>query len=311
MYEAGCTYENLKSWLEDEQDTRASVRTIKKWMQEWGVRKRMTKDVDRRVKQLVEAYFYESRLRDKEMLVCLKDEGYNISKWALVRVRYQLGLKRRAVGAEHQAAADELVRRICEEGLKEGLIDGYGREYLFTHFRLKRNCIARDRPFRMYRTLNPEGVERRRRDVQRRRGEYIVPGPNFIWSVDGHDKLKEYGIEIYAGVDAYSRYVTWIYVGVSSGTSISVVRQFLNTVQAAGCFPQYVRSDCGNETAHMSYAQHLLAQNTIPDIKFEDCYMYGTSTANQRIEVWWAFLSKGLLFRWRVSLSCLPYEYLS
>jgi hypothetical protein len=78
-------------------------------------------------------------------------------------------------------------------------------------------------------TLNPEGVERRRRDVQRRRGEYIVPGPNFIWSVDGHNKLKEYGIEIYAGIDAYSRYVTWIYVGVSSGTSISVVQQYNST----------------------------------------------------------------------------------
>jgi hypothetical protein len=162
------------------------------------------------------------------MLVCLEDEGYKISKWNLVRVRYQLALKRRAVGAEHQAAADELVRKICEEGLKGGL--GYGKGYLFTHFRLKRNCVARDRLFHIYRTLNPEGGERRRRDVQRRRGEYIVPRPNFIWSVDGHDKLKEYSIEIYAGVDAYSRYVTWIYVGVSSGTSISVVRQFLNTV---------------------------------------------------------------------------------
>jgi hypothetical protein len=33
MYKAGCMYKNLKSWLEDEQDTRASVCTIKKWMQ--------------------------------------------------------------------------------------------------------------------------------------------------------------------------------------------------------------------------------------------------------------------------------------
>jgi hypothetical protein len=136
--------------------------------------------VEKRVKELVEAYFYELRLRDKEMLVCLEDEGYKITKWTLIRVRYQLGLKRRAVGAEHQATADELVRRICEEGLKEGLIDGYGKGYLFTHFSLKRNCVARDRLFRIYRTLNPEGVERRRRDVQRRRGEYIVPRPNFI-----------------------------------------------------------------------------------------------------------------------------------
>jgi hypothetical protein len=40
------------------------------------------------------------------------------------------------------------------------------------------------------------------------RGEYWVPGPNYVWSVDGHMKLELFGIEIYAGVDAYSRYIT-------------------------------------------------------------------------------------------------------
>jgi hypothetical protein len=34
---------------------------------------------------------------------------------------------------------------------------------------------------------------------------YCVPGPNYIWSVDGHMKLELFGTEIYAGVDAYSR----------------------------------------------------------------------------------------------------------
>jgi len=55
------------------------------------------------------------------------------------------------------------------------------------------------------------------------RGEYWVPGPNYIWSVDGHMKLELFGIEIYASVDAYSRYITWIYFGVSTRTAISVL----------------------------------------------------------------------------------------
>ena len=41
----------------------------------------------------------------------------------------------------------------------------------------------------MLRLLNPQGIERRTNDLQRQRGEYIVPGPNYIWSIDGHDKL--------------------------------------------------------------------------------------------------------------------------
>jgi hypothetical protein len=40
-------------------------------------------------------------------------------------------------------------------------------------------------------------------------------------------KLAPYGIEIYAAIDAYSRYVVWIYVGVSGMTAVSVVRQYL------------------------------------------------------------------------------------
>lgn len=52
----------------------------------------------------------------------------------------------------------------------------------------------------------------------------------------------------------------------------------------------------------VSYAQYMLAKARELDINFQDCYMYGTSTANQRIESWWGFLSKGLTFRWRVCI---------
>ena len=52
--------------------------------------------------------------------------------------------------------------------------------------------------------LLPDLVELRHLDVQLTRGEYTVPGPNLIWSVDGHDKLSEYGIEIYGGIDGYA-----------------------------------------------------------------------------------------------------------
>src|SRR5438067_109121 len=45
------------------------------------------------------------------------------------------------------------------------------------------------------------------------RGEYVVPGPNFVWSVDGYEKLSQYGFQIYACIDAFSRYIIWIYVG--------------------------------------------------------------------------------------------------
>ena len=52
---------------------------------------------------------------------------------------------------------------------------------------------------------DPAGTETRKLGTKRkRRLEYIVPGPNYLWSIDGHDKLVNYGIEIYGVIDAYS-----------------------------------------------------------------------------------------------------------
>lgn len=167
--------------------------------------------------------------------------------------------------------------------------------------------IISDRLFSIYRTLVPDAIERRIRNMQRHRGEYIVPGPNFIWSLDGYMKLAPYGIEVYAAIDAYSRYIIWIYVGVSARTAVSVLRQYLDTVKLFGQQPRFVRSDHGVETVLLASAHHQLHQAAEPDLEFQNCYLYGTSTTNQRIESWWNQLSKNLLFRWRV---CTRTKYL-
>jgi hypothetical protein len=92
----------------------------------------------------------------------------------------------------------------------------------------------------MYRELAPEAVQRRLYDLQRHRGAYIVPGPNFIWLIDGYLKLAPYGIEIYAAIDAYSRYIIWVYVGISSCTAVSVLHQFLDTLEITATQPRFV-----------------------------------------------------------------------
>jgi hypothetical protein len=113
-------------------------------------------------------------------------------------------------------------------------------------------------------------------------------------------KLASYGIEIYAAIDAYSRYIIWVYVGISSHTVVSVLRQFLDVVQVTEKTPRFVRSDRGTETILLAEAHHKLQQSTNPEISIQECYLYGTSTANQRIEAWWLQLTKGLLWRWKV-----------
>ena len=163
------------------------------------------------------------------------------------------------------------------------------------------NLYLSDRLFAAVRILDPDGITRRLNDLQRHRGEYIVPGPNYIYSIDGHCKLEFWGFEIYAAIDAYSCYVIWIYVGVSSRTAISILRQYLNTLETQKVLPLIVRSDRGVETPMVASAQYEFRKKHDPKVTFSECYRFGTSTANQRIESWWGQLTQSMLFRWRVS----------
>ena len=53
------------------------------------------------------------------------------------------------------------------------------------------------------RTLDPDGVELRKAHRLKRR-QYYARGPNFIWHVDGYDKLKQFGFCIHAAIDGFS-----------------------------------------------------------------------------------------------------------
>lgn len=155
----------------------------------------------------------------------------------------------------------------------------------------------------MVRQIDPAGIERRTRDLYRRRGEYIVPGPDYIWSCDGHDKLAKWGVQIYAAIDAYSRHIVWLYVGVSNRTMRSILYQYLQAVKAHKFAPRALRLDRGIETLFLAEAQFAMHRTSGSENveNLTDCVFYGTSQANQRIESWWAQLEKSCLGRWRVS----------
>jgi hypothetical protein len=109
-----------------------------------------------------------------------------------------------------------------------------------------------------------------------------------------------FGIEIYATIDAYSRYVTWFYCGVSGKTGVSVLSQFLEIMQTQNCLPLHVRADRGTETMLLAESFWELHRDHNPDITFPEVFWYGTSTRNVRIESWWGQLTKGATADWKV-----------
>src|SRR4051812_25370585 len=96
------------------------------------------------------------------------------------------------------------------------------------------------------------------RDRFSRLDNYVTSGPNFLWCLDGHDKLTQYWIQIYAAVDAYSRKIIWSYCGNANRAQLSVLRQYLTAVKSQGFCPNFLRTDKGTETIMLADAHFSL-----------------------------------------------------
>lgn len=151
--------------------------------------------------------------------------------------------------------------------------------------------IDRETVRRIVKGLDPEGVEMRSKRRFRRR-RYAAAGPNFIWHLDGYDKLKPYGFCIHGAIDSYSRRILWLEVGPSNNDPMITVQHFIDCVRQLRGVPRVVRGDCGTENIHIAAGQRFLRRDGLDSMAGEKSFLYGKSVANQRIEAWWAFLRK-------------------
>jgi hypothetical protein len=300
LYHASMTLDHLIDFMYDHHHISINKRTIKRRFKLWNVRKYISSDCSQEMQDRIVELFFEAGLNDREMLQVLKADGFTIGLYALIRIRFNLNLRRRMVTDEEKAASQESARTALIKALESGEVEGYGYRYLQIYLRQRGYAFCPKTLIDVYRSLNPAAIERRKCDLQRHRGQFVVPGPDWLWSIDGYDKLKPFGIEIYACIDAYSRYIVWLYIGTSNSTQLSCLRQYLDTIKELNRQPRFIRSDRGAETVQLADAHFNLQHDQHPDLDFQDCYIYGTSTANRRIEAWWGQMSKGLIFRWRV-----------
>jgi transposase InsO family protein len=87
----------------------------------------------------------------------------------------------------------------------------------------------RDRVSESLHRVDPEGVEDRRTRKLKRR-IFHSQGPNEVWSLDGHDKLKRYGFCIHGCVDVYSRFLIWLRVAVSNNDPDIILTYFFDAI---------------------------------------------------------------------------------
>ena len=96
------------------------------------------------------------------------------------------------------------------------------------------------------RQLDRENVDKRQHRRLRRR-KYRNPGPNYVWHIDGHDKLKPYGISIHGCTDGYSRRIIWLEVVATNKIPELIVKYYLNAVKQRKGKPKRIKTDDGTE----------------------------------------------------------------
>lgn len=101
---------------------------------------------------------------------------------------------------------DDLQREVQEIKLHQ---PNAGLSFLTGHLRSKGIFVQRRRVLDMLHKVDPEGVADRLCSVIQRR-VYSVPGPNFIWHLDGHHKLINWKFVIHACVDGFSRLILFL-----------------------------------------------------------------------------------------------------
>ena len=228
----------------------------------------------------------------KEILKSLEQiHGISISLRTLHRTLRRNGLYRKL----HQSSFGEVIQYIAEQLEGSGSSVGYRQMHqrcILHGFRINRRSVLA-----ILRQLEPEGVELRKSHCLRRRKYYSL-GPNWVWHVDGYDKLKPYGFSIHGAIDGYSRKVMWLRLTQSNKDPKNICDFFVDTCTEVGGFPKKIVADRGTENVYLAAGQRFLRRNHNDAAAGERSFKYGRSVSNQRIEAWWSLLRRSCTNWW-------------
>lgn len=142
QFQNGMTAADISSYIYTNYEVNVEQKTIRRRLLHWGVRKRLRTNDTPQLRARIAVLFYQCCLTDHDILNALKKEGYSVSTTALVRIRKELGMKRR-INPGDADAADHAIQEVVQRELDNGFIEGLGRGNLFSYFRSQMHIVSR------------------------------------------------------------------------------------------------------------------------------------------------------------------------
>ena len=224
----------------------------------------------------------------KEILISLLcSHGIRLSLRHLKRQLRQMGLRRR-LGV--YAPITDVIAAIIYEINGSG--KGLGYRSMWKRLAQEHDIrVRRDTVLELMWLIDAESVNRRKAKRLLRR-KYCCPGPNFLWHLDGYDKLKPFGFAIHGAIDGFSRRILWLRVAVTNNDPLKIAEYYLQCVEKHACVPRILRCDQGTENATLKLLQPFFRYSSEDRFAGLNSIILGKSTSNQRIEAWWSILRK-------------------
>ncbi|OTB17375.1 hypothetical protein K445DRAFT_10086 [Daldinia sp. EC12] len=273
LFEAGLKLRDIVRHLNQERlDINVNLRSVERRASQWGLYSYDPVAYTPALLAFVQYYFFTEGLKDDEMLTRLRyQHRVDIFYAFFVRIRVENNMSRKISSDEDRVQLMGALEDFFDnyQRRSDALAD-YGRGFIYALVRKNTKLpLPRQMIWEAYCRRYPEAVKVRKNItiVVRRARKFVVPGPNFMWFMDGYQKLQFAGLEIYGAIDAYSRRIIWCDVCRSVSLLANIMKQYLIFVIGLGFRPWYTRTDHGVESPFTARAQYDRVRVTEPKIE--------------------------------------------
>lgn len=174
-------------------------------------------------------------------------------------------------------------------------MDGAGKllGYRALHLKIRQKydlCVPRDVVYNILKNEFTDILEERRPGVKKKKNKtnFVTKGPDWVFSLDGHDKLMGYQnytfpLAIYGCMDTASRKMLFLRVWHTNSMPEVIGRWYFEYLSESRIIPNYIRMDKGTETSIMA-TMHCFVRENHGDLQdATDAVIFGPSTSNQVI----------------------------
>ena len=209
--------------------------------------------------------------------------------WSLITLNRRLGFFN-IYHHDKNVTAD----KVTEAGKKECEGPGQLLDYCTMYHKVRQVIglnVTRDQAYAAMIDVDSAGLENRKPILKKKKtkGTFSSVDPNWVLSMDGHDKLMGYQnntfpLVVYGCMDTASRKLLFIRTCASISKPVYPARWYFEYLYESKTLPNHIRIDKGSETTITATMQAFLSNkrsNIITSDETCSAVIYGPSSSNQ------------------------------